>query len=317
MSEEIKGRAVSVVIPCYNKAPYIGATIRSVLAQSVRPGEIIVVDDGSTDDSVDVIRSFGEVVRLYRQENRGESAARNRGIDLAAGEWIALLDADDVWEPRKLEQQLAAAETEAADIVCIYTDVYTFDDGGELLGELKKPEYHRSPRYRVEMLCRWSIVPSSALIRSNALDGLTFPEDVSHSEDMIFFLELRERGPFVRVPECLVGYRKNPETQTASPWHHLHSVVGRFEWLLANRRLFGEEEETSVRESLAEQLLWPHHMALDRLRDIRLARECRRVWRRIHPRSEREQPPSFRRRLYPRWMYLVKDRLAALTGKAG
>ena len=91
---------ISVVIPLYNKAPYIARALNSVLAQERLPEEIIVVDDGSTDGGGDLVKQFKDpLIRLIRQENQGVSAARNRGISLAKGELIAFLDADDTWQP--------------------------------------------------------------------------------------------------------------------------------------------------------------------------------------------------------------------------
>ena len=96
---------ISVVIPLYNKAAEIGRAVRSVLAQTLPPREVIVVDDGSTDGGADVVeRMASSVVRLVRQENRGVSAARNRGIAMASGRYVALLDGDDRWLPQYLEQ---------------------------------------------------------------------------------------------------------------------------------------------------------------------------------------------------------------------
>ena len=89
---------ISVIIPLYNKASEIAITLHTVLAQSLQPREIIVVDDGSTDGSAEIVESFGSpLVRLIRQENRGVSAARNRAMREATGEWVALLDGDDMW----------------------------------------------------------------------------------------------------------------------------------------------------------------------------------------------------------------------------
>jgi len=101
---------VSVVVPTYNGATLVADAVRSILSQTVPPQEILVVDDGSTDDTPDVCATFPAPVRYIRQSNGGVSAARNRGIAEARGDWIALADADDVWLPTKLEVQLAAVD---------------------------------------------------------------------------------------------------------------------------------------------------------------------------------------------------------------
>jgi glycosyltransferase involved in cell wall biosynthesis len=99
--------AISVVIPAYNSAAHIGRAIDSVLAQTQPPAEIIVVDDGSTDDTPRIVQGYGDQVRRIEQANAGASAARNTGILAARGDWIALLDADDEWLPTKLALQTA------------------------------------------------------------------------------------------------------------------------------------------------------------------------------------------------------------------
>lgn len=99
---------ISVLIPCYNAAPYISATLQSVLAQTWRPLEIIVVDDGSTDNSAEIVRSFsGAGVRLYQQDNRGQTAALNATLRYATGDFVQYLDADDVLDPEKIALQMA------------------------------------------------------------------------------------------------------------------------------------------------------------------------------------------------------------------
>ncbi|HEY9069062.1 MAG TPA: glycosyltransferase family A protein, partial [Candidatus Ozemobacteraceae bacterium] len=123
---------VSIIIPAYNPGRYIEFALESIRAQSVRPFEVIIIDDGSLPPvSVD---AFGDSpIRLLRQENAGQAAARNRGIREARGTWLAFLDADDVWHPRKLERQLRAAEAhpEAAIIGCRAVLV---DAGGSVIG---------------------------------------------------------------------------------------------------------------------------------------------------------------------------------------
>ena len=102
---------VSVVIPAYNMARYVGASIESVLAQTLPPDEVIVVDDGSSDQTAKVVEEFAAHVRLLRQEHMGYTVAMNRGIQEATGSLLAFQDADDLWEPEKLERQCAAIDT--------------------------------------------------------------------------------------------------------------------------------------------------------------------------------------------------------------
>lgn len=99
---------VSAIIPVFNGAAYVGAAIASVLAQTRPVDEVIVVDDGSTDDTLAVLEELGAVIRVVRQEHRGDSAARNHGVAMASGDLLAFLDHDDLWEPSKTERQIAA-----------------------------------------------------------------------------------------------------------------------------------------------------------------------------------------------------------------
>src|SRR5580704_10544203 len=112
---------ISVVIPCHNAGRWIGETLRSVAAQTCPPHEIIVVDDASSDDSVEQIRHSGVESRLIGAQCRNAAAARNVGIEAATGDWIALLDADDVWYPNHLER---AAEVLAGSHDVAYRAVY-------------------------------------------------------------------------------------------------------------------------------------------------------------------------------------------------
>lgn len=105
---------ISVVVPTYNRAEFLQQTVQSILAQTVPSLEIIVVDDGSTDHTADVCAGFGESIRHLRQENQGLAVARNAGIHIARGDWIAFCDDDDVWRPRKLEVQLAVLDSTGA-----------------------------------------------------------------------------------------------------------------------------------------------------------------------------------------------------------
>lgn len=115
---------VSVVIPSYNRADKVLKTVESVLAQSFTDLEVIVVDDGSSDDTAQALRdAFGDRIHYHFQANQGVSVARNKGIELAKGDWIAFLDSDDLWEKEKVESQLEALERFSPECGACYTDV--------------------------------------------------------------------------------------------------------------------------------------------------------------------------------------------------
>lgn len=123
---------VSVIVPAYNRAHLIVATLESALAQTYTPLEIIVVDDGSSDGTPEVVQRFGAPVRYVRQSNAGVAAARNRGFAEGRGEFIALLDSDDIWLPWKLEAQVAVLRSHP-DIGMVWTDMSAIDGDGNVL----------------------------------------------------------------------------------------------------------------------------------------------------------------------------------------
>lgn len=127
---------VSVITPCYNGAKYIAETIESVIAQDYTDWEMLVVNDGSTDDSAEIVKSYekkDQRIRLINQKNAGSAAARNNGIRQASGRYIALLDADDVWESNFLSQQLGFMKQKNAAVVC--SDYVHIDADSHVIGK--------------------------------------------------------------------------------------------------------------------------------------------------------------------------------------
>ncbi|MCK4529078.1 glycosyltransferase, partial [candidate division WOR-3 bacterium] len=146
---------VSVIIPTYNRVHLIGRAIQSVLEQSYQDFEIIVVDDASTDNTGEVVRSLkDERIRYIRHEkNKGAAAARNTGIKVARGEYIAFQDSDDEWLPEKLEKQMKAFDNAPPEVGVVYTDMQRINEDGGI-------EYWHSPR----------ILPEDGIIYKDALD---------------------------------------------------------------------------------------------------------------------------------------------------
>jgi glycosyltransferase involved in cell wall biosynthesis len=200
---------ISVVIPAYNAASFLPRCLNSVFAQTLKPHEIIVVDDGSSDASASIARELGATV--VQRPNGGLSAARNTGIQNASGDWIALLDADDMWTSDKLERQ---AQRISADTVLVYTGIRVFDDAG-----VREEREAFTPARAAEMLryCN-PITPSTTLVSRRAVmqDG-GFREDIRACEDWEMWVRLLRLGAFQAVPEPLTYYYVHPHSLSANP----------------------------------------------------------------------------------------------------
>lgn len=191
---------VSVVIPAFNAAEFIVETIESVLQQTYRPIEIIVVDDGSQDNTVQLIEtSFSDTVRLVCQQNNGPSAARNRGIRDASGKYIAFLDADDIWLPEKIASQVAVMEKNP-DIGLLCGDMVDFNEKGEeAQSHFKKngfDEEEFGDRLYIKNAFKkiynknFIATPTVMIRRSIIYKTELFPPEFRFSEDYLFWLEL-------------------------------------------------------------------------------------------------------------------------------
>lgn len=198
---------VSVIIPAYNAAPFIADTVQSALDQTFPDLEVIVVDDGSTDGTVARLAAFGRRIRVYRQPNGGVARARNAGVALAGGQWLAFLDADDLWLPDKIERQLAAA---AAPM--IYSDRYNFGARGDLpeLQSLVTPM--REGDLFVPLLREGNFITlSSVLIRRVLFETLGgFYTGLNGTEDWDLWIRVAASQPIGLCPAPLVRYRFHP-----------------------------------------------------------------------------------------------------------
>lgn len=216
---------VSVVIPCYNGAKYLRETIQSALAQTHPPLEILVIDDGSTDDSAAIAELFGPPVRVIRQTNQGESVARNRGIDEAQGDWIAFLDADDLWLPEKLETQLAHQSTDSDFIVSAHIPIQSPEiDLDRIRNFTHKSIRLAEANFDVKAICKYGApcLVQSVLVRKQV--EIRFPVWTQYGEDTIYLLELAMRTKPVIVNDPLLVYRIGHAGQASNPmlpclWH--------------------------------------------------------------------------------------------------
>jgi len=260
----------SVVIPCYNRAHSIEQSIRSALAQSHPPTEIIVVDDGSTDDGPRIASSIGPQVRVIRQSNAGAAAARNRGLMEAAGEWIAFLDSDDVWHPDKMRCQAAAiAALPRADVVfcdtCVVADGHVRLASRFELGGLEESVVTRHGDFAahdrslfVSMLDRSRCITSAVAVR-RGLPELRFPEHIWGSEDWALWLTLSLRYQMVSVSRVLTTMHTGKDNLTQQTAKLLRNDVRVLEDLLSDPILTPHEHVAAERFLIQRRVAAVYH----------------------------------------------------------
>lgn len=211
---------VSVVIPAYNQSQFLGEAIRSVITQDYPDTEIIVVDDGSTDETPLVAAQFGERVRYIRQRNGGLSAARNTGIRAARGEYIALLDADDFWQPGFLPEVVRHLDNNHR-LGAVHTGQKFVDRQGKPLyqyGVETVPDHRLYDR----LLDGEFFGADSVLVRRECFDRVgLFDEELRGSEDWDMWLRVSREFRFAGIPKPLLNYRMHGDNMSADPSYML------------------------------------------------------------------------------------------------
>jgi glycosyltransferase involved in cell wall biosynthesis len=198
---------VSVIIPTYNRAQIIGDTIENIFQQTYKNIELIIVDDGSTDETQSVLRSYGDNIRWTSQKNAGPAAARNRGIAMATGEIVAFQDSDDTWDPTKLERQVSLLRRAESAVCCIcnavveHTDFHVIAFDNAPVKPAIEEGLWTNP---AEVLAtRFLLFNQTVAIRKSALDRVGgFDESLRILEDHDLALRLAMGGPwaFIRKP---------------------------------------------------------------------------------------------------------------------
>ena len=311
---------ISVVIPCYNAAPFLRETLESVFVQTYPPLEIIVVDDGSTDESAVIAESFGSPVRVIRQENQGESVARNRGIEEAGGDWVAFLDADDLWLPNKLERQIQVLR-DAPESMAIHTGCCRFfPDGTEAPYPFSIPDV--SDRFTLlNYLLHHSLCISTAMVRRTV--SVRFPEWTQYSEEMIFYAELSLEGQLNWTSESLSRIRDHEAQQSkwANHWQsrgltsdqqnrYAHEICANFkglmQWVDDNSRRIGHDIADNLSAELRNDLVRAALTAKG-LRNWEMYWVIREMANSLE--WVGQKPKAIREQVLPRWVYSLKDKI--------
>lgn len=214
----------SVIIPCYNTELYLREAIESALAQTHKPMEVIVVNDGSTDGTAKILEAYRGRIKVVSQPNRGLALARNAGVEASEGEWLAFLDADDYWAPNKIERQLQIA---GPGVDLIYSDRYNVGERGSV------PELHSDliPLFEGDVFLDLLIIgnlmtASSVLIRRAAFSQLGgFFTGCPGTEDWDLWIHFAAERPIRVCREPLVYYRLHSENMSRHPFRMWSSRI--------------------------------------------------------------------------------------------
>ncbi len=197
---------ISIIMPVWNGEKFLAAAVDSVLAQTFRDFELLVIDDGSTDQTSEILQSYTDPrLRVVRLDHAGIVVALNQGMALARADWVARLDADDVSEPRRLELQWQAVSRHPQAVLC-HTAATFFGEAGITPGAARLP---RSRSFTALRLCyQCPIIHSSVLFKkAAALEAGGYLPEERHAEDFSLWGRMLEQGEFIGLPEKLVRFR--------------------------------------------------------------------------------------------------------------
>lgn len=192
---------VSVIIPTYNRASLLVRALNSVLAQTVMPQQIIVLDDGSTDNTAKLLRAFAPVVQYHVISHQGVSTARNAAVSFATENWLAFLDSDDVWLPHKLERQLALLDANPTAVLCHTEEIWIRH--GRRVNPMRKHKKQGGDVYDLS-LQRCMISPSTVLLRKDVFAAMGgFDPSLAACEDYALWLKICAKYPVLLCEQAL------------------------------------------------------------------------------------------------------------------
>jgi len=241
---------VSVIIPTYNRAKYLPKAIDSVLNQTYQDFEIIIVDDGSIDNTKDILAKYDGKIRYFYQENKGPSAARNLGIKKACGEYVAFLDADDIWFPDKLDKQLGIFNNDDK-IGLVHSQMYVISNNNlASLSQNIKPKRLPGSSF-AELLFYGSGPPSTFMVKHKCFKktGL-FDKNLKTLEDLDMAVRIARFYKVVFIPFPLGSYRQHTTNTTLNTEKVYKGQVSY--WAKALTQYAEEVPTTLMKEKLAE-----------------------------------------------------------------
>lgn len=242
---------VSVIVPAYNAARYLSAAIDSVVGQTYADWELIIVDDGSTDNTRFVVQSYiptlGDRLRYFWQANRGLPAARNAGIRKARGEFIGILDADDVWLPTRLARGITVMDSSPR-VGLVHSRIARIDSNGAVVDCLSFPARFQAGKVALHIYTRRAnILCPTVLLRKRCLDTVgMFDETMRATEDRDLWFRIAELYEVAYIDEVLAHYRFSHGSMSSDPsrmlkaqllFVHKHYKSGACSWVVLHQAL--------------------------------------------------------------------------------
>lgn len=281
---------VAVVVPSYNHAHFIEATLRSIFAQTYRPLSLLVIDDGSKDESVAVIRRVLAdcpfPAELIARENRGLTRTLNEGLSRTKGKYFAYLGSDDLWQPERIARGVATLESQP-DAVMAFSHCYFIDGAGTRLDVSSRRSQHTSGFYFWKMMGgNVGIMSPTPLFRRSALELVRWNEQ-ARLEDFELYLALALLGPFAFIDEPLASWRAHTTNTSASAEFMTRERIATIERMAARLALPEEQVEVlrrRVRFEEAGGLIGAGHRAraaAQTLQNVRAARSPEELLKRL------------------------------------
>jgi len=246
---------VTVLMPVYNAEKYIAEAIYSVLNQSFKDFELLIINDGSTDRSIEIIRTFSDPrIVVVNQSNAGVAAALNTGIKLARGEFIARFDADDICYPRRLEEQYSFMKTNP-DYVLIGSDADYLDQEGEYLfynGNVS--HFYQDIRETIRIHCPF--IHSTVFYNTEVVKELGGYDTKAHTfEDYLLWIKLIEKGKVLNFDKPLIAVRLNPDSLTVDEKLRGKSFIALKKEILFESKNITDKQEQDLLKILKKQNL--------------------------------------------------------------
>ena len=256
---------VSVIMPAYNSEKYIGKSIESVLAQDYEKFELIIVDDGSKDGTKSIVEQYAKNdirIKLLEQANQGVSAARNKGLDTATGEYVAFLDSDDLWDADNLSVMVQAAECTKSGLICAGFDIINADDTLETVNLVYKDgELMDFVTSNSEI--RFFFWIGSVIIRRDILEKyyIRFDEGIAIMEDIGFYIKIFAVTNLKAVPRVMAHYCKHENSATTAAynphkWEGSVEIFRHAEEYIKKYRLEWIEKYQKIWDYYAYRFIW-------------------------------------------------------------